>query len=146
MTGLDVTVVLGASVLAGAVLAPRLRVPAPLFLVILGLLLGFVPRLRQIELPPEVMLLLFLPVMLFWESLTTSLRSIRRDLRGIVLMSTLAVVATAFGWPASPPPWACPGPVRSSSEPRSPHPMPPPWPRWGAPCRVVTSRFSRRRA
>src|SRR3712207_8959916 len=42
------------------------------------------------------MLLLFLPVILFWESLTTSLRSIKRDFRGIVLMSTLLVVATAF--------------------------------------------------
>jgi len=41
-------------------------------------------------------LLIFLPVMLFWESLTTSLRSIRRDLRGIVIMSTLLVVASAL--------------------------------------------------
>ena len=42
------------------------------------------------------MLLLFLPVMLFWESLTTSLRAIRRSLRYIVPMSTLLVVASAF--------------------------------------------------
>jgi monovalent cation/hydrogen antiporter len=41
-------------------------------------------------------LLIFLPVMLFWESLTTSLRSIRRDLRGIVLLSTLLVVVSAL--------------------------------------------------
>ncbi len=50
--------------------------------------------------------------MLFWESLTTSLRAIRRDLRGIVILSTLLVVASAFAvaavarlfglpWPAS---------------------------------------------
>src|SRR4051794_14618431 len=87
---------LGAAVLAGAVLAPRLRIAAPLFLLLVGLALGFVPRLREIELPPETVLLLFLPVMLFWESLTTSLRSVRRDFRGIVIMSTLLVVATAF--------------------------------------------------
>lgn len=96
MEGLELVVLLGVSVLAGAILAPRLRVAAPLLLLVIGLLMGFVPQLRRIELPPETVLLIFLPVMLFWESLTTSLRSIRRDLRGIVLLSTLLVVASAL--------------------------------------------------
>ncbi|WP_295820784.1 Na+/H+ antiporter [uncultured Microbacterium sp.] len=96
MEGLEVTVLLGLSVLAGTLLAPRLRLATPLVLLILGLLLGFVPELRRIELPPETVLLLFLPVMLFWESLTTSLRGVRRSLRYIIPMSTLLVVASAF--------------------------------------------------
>ncbi|WP_418606862.1 Na+/H+ antiporter [Georgenia sp. SUBG003] len=96
MDGLETTVTLGLAVFAGAVLAPRLRIAAPLLLLVLGLALGAVPALREIKLPPETVLLLFLPVMLFWESLTTSLRSIKRDLRGIVILSTLLVVATAF--------------------------------------------------
>src|SRR3954471_2551117 len=96
MNGLEITVTLGAAVFAGTLLAPRLRMAAPLLLLLLGLALGFVPELRHIELDPEMVLLVFLPVMLFWESLTTSLRSIRRDFRGIMIMSTLLVVATAF--------------------------------------------------
>jgi monovalent cation/hydrogen antiporter len=96
MNGLEITVALGAAVFAGTVLAPRLRMATPLLLLLLGLVLGFVPELRHIELHPEMVLLIFLPVMLFWESLTTSLRSIRRDFRGIMIMSTLLVVATAF--------------------------------------------------
>ncbi|WP_295011638.1 Na+/H+ antiporter [uncultured Microbacterium sp.] len=96
MQGLEVTVLLGATILVGALLAPRLRIALPLVLVVLGLALGFVPALREIQLPPETVLLLFLPVMLFWESLTTSLRSIRRDFRYILPMSTLLVVASAF--------------------------------------------------
>lgn len=96
MEGLEVTVLLGLTILVGALLAPRVRLAMPLVLVILGLALGFVPALREIQLPPETVLLLFLPVMLFWESLTTSLRSIRRDFRYIVPMSTLLVVASAF--------------------------------------------------
>ncbi len=95
MEGLEVTVLLGLAILAGTVLAPRLRIATPLLLVIIGLLLGFVPALREIQLPPETVLLLFLPVMLFWESLTTSLRAIRRSLRYIIPMSTLLVVASA---------------------------------------------------
>lgn len=96
MEGLEVTVLIGLTILVGTLLAPRVRLALPLVLVILGLALGFVPQLREIQLPPETVLLLFLPVMLFWESLTTSLRSIRRDFRYILPMSTLLVVASAF--------------------------------------------------
>lgn len=96
MEGLEVTVLLGLTILAGALLAPRIRLALPLVLVIFGLALGFVPALREVQLPPETVLLLFLPVMLFWESLTTSLRAIRRDFRYILPMSTLLVVASAF--------------------------------------------------
>ncbi|MDQ0644788.1 Na+/H+ antiporter [Microbacterium murale] len=96
MEGLEITVLLGLTILIGTMLAPRLRLALPLVLVVFGLLLGFVPALREVQLPPETVLLLFLPVMLFWESLTTSLRSIRRDFRYILPMSTLLVVASAF--------------------------------------------------
>lgn len=96
MEGLEITVLLGLTILIGTMLAPRLRLALPLVLVVFGLLLGFVPGLREVQLPPETVLLLFLPVMLFWESLTTSLRSIRRDFRYILPMSTLLVVASAF--------------------------------------------------
>lgn len=96
MQGLEVTVLLGIALLIGTVLAPRLRVATPLVLLVIGLLLGFVPELREIELPPETVLLLFLPVLLFREAWTTSLRSVRRSLRYIVPMSTLLVVASAF--------------------------------------------------
>ncbi len=96
MEGLQVTVLLGLALLAGTVLAPRLRIATPLVLLVIGLTLGFVPQLRAIELPPETVLLLFLPVLLFREAWTTSLRSVRRSLRSIVPMSTLLVVASAF--------------------------------------------------
>jgi CPA1 family monovalent cation:H+ antiporter len=96
MEGLEVTVLLGLTILVGTLLAPRVRLALPLVLVVFGLLLGFIPPLREVQLPPETVLLLFLPVMLFWESITTSLRSIRRDFRYILPMSTLLVVASAF--------------------------------------------------
>lgn len=96
MQGLEVTVLLGLAMLVGTVLAPRLRVATPLVLLVIGLALGFIPELRAIELPPETVLLLFLPVMLFREAWTTSLRSVRRSLRYIIPMSTLLVVVSAF--------------------------------------------------
>jgi CPA1 family monovalent cation:H+ antiporter len=95
MLGLELVVALGIAVLVCSVAARRWRVAAPVLLLVCGWLLGFVPALRGVTLPPEVMLLLFLPALLYWESLTTSLREIRSNLRAIVLLSTLLVIATA---------------------------------------------------
>ncbi|MCG2798561.1 MAG: Na+/H+ antiporter [Cellulomonas sp.] len=67
-----------------------------MLLLLLGALLGFVPALRQVHLPPELMLLVFLPALLYWEAITSSLREIRANLRGVVLTSTLLVALTAW--------------------------------------------------
>jgi CPA1 family monovalent cation:H+ antiporter len=90
-------VILGVAVLACGVLARRFGVAPPVLLLACGALAGFAPALRGVHLPPEVVLLLFLPALLYWESQTTSLREIRSNLRVIVLQSTALVVATAAG-------------------------------------------------
>ena len=95
MLGLELVVVLGVAVLVCAVVASRVRVAPPVLLLVCGVLLGFVPALRQVHLPPEVMLLVFLPALLYWECLTTSLREIRSNLRPIILLSTALVIVTA---------------------------------------------------
>ncbi|MCU1407319.1 MAG: Na+ antiporter [Glaciihabitans sp.] len=97
MDALETIVLIGATIVLGAVVAPRLHIPTPLVMLLFGIAVGFIPQVQEVQLPSEAVLVLFLPVLLFWESLTTSLREIRRDLRGILLLSTLLVVATAFG-------------------------------------------------
>jgi Na+/H+ antiporter len=88
-------VTLGVALVVCGALARRYPIAPAILLVLVGVLIGFVPHLRQAELPPEVVLLLFLPVLLYWESLTTSLREIRNNLRVVVLSSTVLVLATA---------------------------------------------------
>lgn len=97
LLGLQLVVVLGAAVLIGNVAAARLRVAPPVLLLAVGVALAFLPALQGVRLPPDVVLLLFLPALLYWEAITTSVREIRRNLRGVVLMSTLLVAATAAG-------------------------------------------------
>ncbi|KQO97691.1 Na+/H+ antiporter [Leifsonia sp. Leaf264] len=97
MLALEVIVAIGLAVLIGGLIAARLRVTTPIVLIPLGVLLGFIPAFREVELPPEAVLLLFLPVLLFWESLTTSTREIRRFIRVILLNGTLLVFVTALG-------------------------------------------------
>lgn len=95
MRGLELVVVLGLAVLVCSLIARRYRIAPPVLLFGCGVLLGFIPALRRAHLPPEAMLFLFLPALLYWESLTTSLREIRRNLRVIILVSTGLVIATA---------------------------------------------------
>ncbi|MEU5926470.1 Na+/H+ antiporter [Streptomyces antimycoticus] len=95
MRGLEVIVVVLAAVLTMSWLAHRLRWNEPVMLVAGGCLIGLIPDFRGLALSPEVVLLLFLPPLLYWESLTTSLREIRTNVRGIVLLATGLVLATA---------------------------------------------------
>jgi CPA1 family monovalent cation:H+ antiporter len=95
MQGLEVTVVVLAAVLAMTWLARRLRWNEPVLLVAGGCLIGLTPAFRTLVLPPQLVLLLFLPPLLYWESLTTSLREIRTNVRAIMLLATGLVLATA---------------------------------------------------
>lgn len=95
LLGLELIVILGVAVLVCGVAARRFRVAPPVLLLVFGIALGFLAFLREVHLPPETVLLIFLPALLHWESITTSLRDIRRDLRGIMLTGTVLVVLAA---------------------------------------------------
>ena len=97
MDPLATFVLVGSLVVGSSWAAPRLRLPVPLLQLLLGLLVGLIPQVQSIHLPSDAVLVLFLPALLFWEALMTPLREVRRDLRVILLLSTLLVVATTFG-------------------------------------------------
>ncbi len=97
MSSLELVVAIGIAVLACRTLARRLGLAPPMLLLAAGILLGFVPALRAVHLPPQAVLLLFLPILLYWESFTSSLREIRDNIRVIVLLSTILVALTAAG-------------------------------------------------
>jgi monovalent cation/hydrogen antiporter len=95
---------LGLLVAAGAllVLAPALRVPLPILLVLGGVAMGFVPGLPHVALPPAVILVAVLPPLLYSGAFFTSLRDLRANKRPISLlafglvgttMATVGVVA-----------------------------------------------------
>jgi monovalent cation/hydrogen antiporter len=91
---LEVIVILGVTVLIGTTLGGRYSVAPPVLLLVFGALLGFVPLLSHVVLEPDAVLLLFLPAILYWESLNTSLREIRANLRVIALLGIALVLAT----------------------------------------------------
>ena len=60
------------AIVALATLATRLRLPYAILLVLGGLLLGFVPGLPSITLNPELILVLFLPPLIYPAALTAA--------------------------------------------------------------------------
>ncbi|MFI7661409.1 Na+/H+ antiporter [Micromonospora parva] len=94
MEALVLIVVLGATVLVGTTLGGRYRVAPPVLLIALGVLLGFTPPLSEVTLEPDLVLLIFLPAILYRESLTLSLREIRANLPVIGSLAVVLVVLT----------------------------------------------------
>jgi monovalent cation/hydrogen antiporter len=88
--------VAGLSVLAGAV-----GIPYPILLVLGGLILGFVPGLPEVELAPELVLVLFLPPLLYHAAFFSSPRELQADLRAISLLAIGLVLATMAAVAAS---------------------------------------------
>jgi monovalent cation/hydrogen antiporter len=93
----EVELLLLGLMVAGAglsVLARPLGVPYPILLVLGGLVLGFVPGVPAVELPPDLVLVLFLPPLLYSASFFSSPRDLRADLRAISLLAVGLVLAT----------------------------------------------------
>jgi CPA1 family monovalent cation:H+ antiporter len=79
-----------------AQLARMVRVPYPIFLVLGGLALGFVPGLQTVEVPPEVIFVVFLPPLLHAAAFFSSPLDLRAHLRAITLLSVGLVLVTVF--------------------------------------------------
>ena len=92
-------------------IARWLSVPYPIPLVIGGLVLGLVPGMPEIELDPDLVLVVFLPPLLYAAAFFSDLRSLKTNLRAISLaavglvLATMAVVAVlgheviGLSWP-----------------------------------------------
>ncbi len=106
--------VLLTAVVGVVVLSQRFRLPHPIVLVLAGLVFGLIPGVPEVRLDPEVVLVIFLPPLLFSAAWDTSWRDFRADITpisllaiGLVLATTVAVAAVAhaivpgLGWPAA---------------------------------------------
>ncbi len=85
------------AVLAGtALLARRIDVAPAILLLVAGIALAFVPGMPALELPPELVLLLVLPPLIYSASVAMSWREFKFNLRPIILLSVGCVIFTAL--------------------------------------------------
>jgi Na+/H+ antiporter len=75
-------------------LAARVGIPYPIPLVLGGLVLGFMPGIPPVQLEPQLVLVVFLPPLLYGAAFFTGLRELRADARSITLLAVGLVLAT----------------------------------------------------
>ena len=83
--------------------ARRFNVSYPIVLVIGGLVLALFPRLPEVKLEPDIVFLVFLPPLLYWDALNSSWRDFRENWRpisllaiGLVFTTTMVVMVAGF--------------------------------------------------
>jgi monovalent cation/hydrogen antiporter len=77
--------------------APTLRIPYPILLVLGGLAIGVVPGMPEFELDPQLVFFGVLPPLLYGTAFFTSLRELRANVRPIGLLAIGLVVVTTVG-------------------------------------------------
>jgi Na+/H+ antiporter len=95
-------------------IANRIGVAWPIVLVLGGMAIGFIPHAPTFTLPPDLVLVVFLPPLLYWESITAPTSEfvsgawwIFQLAVGLVIVTTIAVgfvihaLVPELGWPAS---------------------------------------------
>jgi monovalent cation/hydrogen antiporter len=85
------------AVAAMLAVAPTLRIPYPILLVLGGLVIGVVPGMPEFELDPQLVFFGVLPPLLYGAAFFTSLRELRTNLRPISLLAVGLVVVTTLG-------------------------------------------------
>ena len=94
----DLQIVIAALFVSAAglnALANWLDVPYPIPLVIGGLVLGLIPGIPDVHLNPDLVLLVFLPPLLYASAFFADLRSLRADARVIAINAIGMTLATA---------------------------------------------------
>jgi CPA1 family monovalent cation:H+ antiporter len=96
MLGFEFILLLLIVVLALAPLARALDVPLPVMLVIGGGAMAWIPWVPRVVFDPQLVFLVFVPPLLYWGSLTSSVRDLRRARRAIGMLALGGVVVTVL--------------------------------------------------
>lgn len=114
----DITIVIVCVMLVAIIVlvafANRVAVPWPIALVLGGIAIGYIPHIPVITLRPEIVLLVFLPPLLYWESVNAPWSEFRTSAWwifqlafGLVIITTVVIAAVAhklvpsMGWGAA---------------------------------------------
>ncbi len=91
----QVFLILLAALAGTALLARRTNIAPAILLMLAGIVLAFLPGMPAFALPPELVLLLVLPPLIYSASVAMSWREFRYNLRSISLLAVGSVIFTA---------------------------------------------------
>jgi len=92
----QIFLILVAVLAATALLARRINVAPAILLLLAGVALAYAPGMPALELPPELVLLLVLPPLIYSASVAMSWREFKFNLRPIILLAVGCVLFTAL--------------------------------------------------
>ena len=90
----QILILLLAVISAVGLVAKRLQIPPAILLVIAGVGLALIPDLPTLELAPDLVLVLVLPPIIYWDAVKMSWKEFRFNLRPIALLAIGCVVFT----------------------------------------------------
>src|SRR5580692_3862323 len=90
-----IVLAVAAAIVVSAGALHRVGIPTPVVLVLAGLIIGFLPFVPDVSLPPHVVLLGLLPLLVFDAAVTSSPTAFRREAFSIGLLAVLLVILTA---------------------------------------------------
>jgi len=93
-------VAIAAVMIVGRAVASRLEVPEPIVLVVLGILASLIPRMPVINLHPDIVLLVFVPPLVYYAAFLSGPREARENavpITGLAFGAT-AVTIVGVGW------------------------------------------------
>ena len=76
--------------------APKVRVAAPLILLVVGLVIGFLPQVGAIEIEPHIVLEMVLPPLLFSAAVRMPTMDFRREMQAVAMLAIPLVFLSAF--------------------------------------------------
>ena len=92
----QILILLLAVISAVGLVAKRLQIPPAILLVITGVGLALIPGLPSLQLAPDLVLLLVLPPIIYWDAVKMSWKEFRFNLRPIALLAIGCVVFTTI--------------------------------------------------
>jgi CPA1 family monovalent cation:H+ antiporter len=78
-------------------LSEKIRLPYPVLLILVGIGVGFIPSMPDVEIDPEIIFLLFLPPLLYDAAFNISYKEFRTNLNTIGTLAISLVFLTASG-------------------------------------------------
>lgn len=112
MENYTIVLVIMSLMIGASGIADKIKLPAPVLLLLVGMIMGFLPAMPDIELNPEIVMLLFLPPLLYDAAFNISFKDFKTNIHtintlavGLVFITTVGIAVVAhylipgMSWP-----------------------------------------------
>lgn len=96
MENYSIIIFILAIVIGLSAFADKIKLPQPILLVIVGIAIGFIPTMGEIEINPEIIFLIFLPPLLYDASFNISAKDFKTNINTISTLAITLVFLTTF--------------------------------------------------